>query len=157
MKASEFVNLMRKVIREEVRTIIKEELKNIRKPIIREVAKTQTQPAVITQVKQKPIQKRTAPPVMFDGPLGDLLNETYESMLHQSHEEEEWPDMNGGQPMTSQMFAGHQPTDAASLSNLLDDDSPLPEVGGGYSDPTSQFIKDYSGVMKAADAHQGKI
>jgi len=157
MKASEFINLMRKVIREEVRTIIKEELKDIRKPVIRESTKTQTQPAAITQVKQKPLQKRTIPPVMFEGPLGGLLNETYESMIAQPHEEEEWPDMNGGQLMTSQMFAGMQGGDGMSLNSLMSDDSPLPEMGGGYGDPTSQFIKDYSGVMKAADQHQGKL
>ena len=157
MKASEFVNLMRKVIREEVRTIIKEELKDLKKPVIRESAKAQTQPAAIPQVKQKQVQKRTVSPVMFEGPLGDLLNETYESMIAQPHEEEEWPDMNGGQPMTSQMFAGMEAGDGMSLNSLMSDDSPLPEMGGGYSDPTSQFIKDYSGVMKAADAHQGKV
>ncbi len=156
MKASEFVNLMRKVIREEVRTIIKEELKELRKPMIRESAKTQTQPAAIPQVKQKTIKRSIQQPI-FEGPLADLLNETYESMLTQPHEEEEWPDINGGQPMNSQQFAGYQATDASNLSSLLDDESPLPDMGGGYGDPTSQFIKDYSGVMKAADAHQGKI
>lgn len=156
MKASEFVNLMRKVIREEVRTIIKEELKDLRKPIVRESVKatTQTQPAAIPQVKQKTIKRAIQPPT-FKGPLAELLNETYEGMLQQPHEEDEWPDMNGGQPMTSQMFAGMEAGDA-SLSSMMNDDSPLP-VSSGYGDPTSAFIKDYSAVMKAADAHQGKI
>lgn len=157
MKASEFINLMRKVIREEVRTIIKEELKDLKKPIIREAVKQQVQPAAIPQVKQKQVQKRTTPPVMFEGPLGDLLNETYESMISHPHDEEEWPDMNGGQPLSSQMFAGMEAGDGMSLASAMSDESPLPDMGGFGGDPTSQFIKDYSGVMKAADAHQGKV
>ena len=155
MKASDFVNLMRKVIREEVRTIIKEELRDIRKPMVRESVKaTQTQPAAITQVKQKPIKRAVQTP-MFEGPMADLLNETYQSMISQP-QEEEWPDMNGGQPMSSQMFAGMEAGDGMSLSSVMNDDSPLPDLGGGYGDPTSAFIKDYSSIMKAADAIQGK-
>lgn len=156
MKASEFVNLMRKVIREEVRTIIKEELKDLRKPIIRENAKptAQTQPAAIPQVKQKQIKRSIQPPT-FEGPLAGLLSETYEAMIAQPHEEDEWPDMNGGQPMTSQMFAGMEAGDV-SMTSLMNDESPLPDLGGGYGDPTSAFIKDYSSVMKAADTIQGK-
>jgi len=38
MKASDFVNLMRKVIREEVRSIVREELKTI-KPLLKETVK----------------------------------------------------------------------------------------------------------------------
>jgi len=137
MKASDFVNLIRKVIREEVRTIVREELKTI-KPLLNEAKIKTIQPAQIPQVKQKNIQRRTTPMVSFDGPLGDLLNETANDMLRESYqEEEEWPDMNGG-PMTAQ----HADMGLGSLSSMLSDDAPLPETGG-YSDPTKSFMKDY--------------
>ena len=108
------------------------------------------QPASIPQVKQKPIQKRTTPIVSFDGPLGDLLNETATSMMNESYQEEEWPDMNGGALTADHAQGGVQ--SMASLSALMDDDAPLPEAGG-YSDPTRAFMKDYSAVLKAADQH----
>ena len=149
MKASDFVNLMRKVIREEVRSIVREELKTI-KPLLKETKSTTMQPASIPQVKQKPIQKRTTPIVSFDGPLGDLLNETATSMMNESYHEEEWPDMNGGALTADHAQMGVQ--SMASLSALMDDDAPLPEAGG-YSDPTRAFMKDYSAVLKAADQH----
>tara|TARA_R110000868_G_scaffold28036_4_gene105532 strand:+ start:16407 stop:16868 length:462 start_codon:yes stop_codon:yes gene_type:complete len=149
MKASDFVNLMRKVIREEVRSIVREELKTI-KPLLKETKSTTMQPASIPQVKQKPIQKRTTPIVSFDGPLGDLLNETATSMMNESYREEEWPDMNGGALTADHAQMGVQ--SMASLSALMDDDAPLPEAGG-YSDPTRAFMKDYSAVLKAADQH----
>ena len=149
MKASDFVNLMRKVIREEVRSIVREELKTI-KPLLKETKSTTMQPASIPQVKQKPIQKRTTPIVSFDGPLGDLLNETATSMMNESYQEEEWPDMNGGALTADHAQGGVQ--SMASLSALMDDDAPLPEAGG-YSDPTRAFMKDYSAVLKAADQH----
>ncbi len=149
MKASDFVNLMRKVIREEVRSIVREELKTI-KPLLKETKSTTMQPASIPQVKQKPIQKRTTPIVSFDGPLGDLLNETATSMMNESYQEEEWPDMNGGALTADHAQMGVQ--SMASLSALMDDDAPLPEAGG-YSDPTRAFMKDYSAVLKAADQH----
>ena len=149
MKASDFVNLMRKVIREEVRSIVREELKTI-KPLLKETKSTTMQPASIPQVKQKPIQKRTTPIVSFDGPLGDLLNETATSMMNESYQEEEWPDMNGGALTADHAQMGVQ--SMTSLSALMDDDAPLPEAGG-YSDPTRAFMKDYSAVLKAADQH----
>ena len=149
MKASDFVNLMRKVIREEVRSIVREELKTI-KPLLKETKSTTMQPASIPQVKQKPIQKRTTPIVSFDGPLGDLLNETATSMMNESYQEEEWPDLNGGALTADHAQMGVQ--SMASLSALMDDDAPLPEAGG-YSDPTRAFMKDYSAVLKAADQH----
>jgi hypothetical protein len=149
MKAADFVNLMRKVIREEVRSIVREELKSI-KPLLKETKSTTMQPASIPQVKQKPIQKRTTPMVSFDGPLGALLNETAASMMNESHQEEEWPDMNGEALTANHAEAGVQ--SMASLSALMSDEAPLPEAGG-YSDPTRAFMKDYSAVLKAADAH----
>lgn len=158
MKASDFINLMRKIIRDEVRTIVREELKTI-KPLLKENA----QPGINASLRQglpakapkvvAPTRKPSITPPTFEGPLAGLLKETYESMIAQPHEEEEWPDMNGGA-----LKADHAPMGIQSMSSLsamMNDDSPLPD-GGGYSDPTRAFMKDYSAVLKAADAVQGR-
>jgi len=156
MKASDFVNLMRKVIREEVRSIVREELKTI-KPLLKETAQQglnaslrQGLPAKTPKVAA-PTRKPAITPPIFEGPLAGLLNETYESMLNEGiQEEEEWPDMNGGALTADHAQMGIQ--SMSSLSAMMDDDSPLPEMGG-YSDPTRAFMKDYSAVLKAADQH----
>lgn len=143
MKGSEFVNLLRKVIREEVRSVVKEELKEALKPVILEskARVTQTQPAATTQVKQKPV-KRTIQNPTFEGPMADLLAETYTSMMANpiDDQEEEWPDMNMG-TMTSHMVQGQ----------------PMPMSQGGVANMNREvnmnsLMRDYSGVLKAAEA-----
>jgi len=156
MKASDFVNLMRKVIREEVRSIVREELKTI-KPLLKET----TQQGLNASLKQglpaktpkvaAPTRKPAITPPTFEGPLAGLLNETYESMINEPMHDDEWPDMNGGALTADHAQMGIQ--SMSSLSAMMDDDSPLPD-GGGYSDPTRAFMKDYSAVLKAADAHR---
>jgi hypothetical protein len=158
MKGLEFISLIRKVIREEVRTAIKEELKSL-KPIIAENATKSVKPKTPPppQTQQRQIQ-RTTPLVTLEGPLGDILRETAESLhtngnyVNESYgETEDWPDMNNGAsygsddvPMT--MMSQIEPTNQRQSSMSSFD-----------ADPTAMFVKDYSGVMKAADAHQGKI
>ena len=131
MKGSEFINLLRKVIREEVRTVVKEELKAL-KPLLMEAEK---QKQIVTKKAAITKPQRTQPLVQFDGPLKSILEETARSM-QQGSQEEEWPEMNMGM-MTSedaQGFAGN---------------SSMRAVMSG--DPTSMFIKDYSQVLKTAE------
>lgn len=156
MKATALVQLMRKVVREEVRSVIQQELTEILKEGLQSTITEIKSPAKATapkSIKSAPAParpKRTAPIVTFDGPLGDLLNETAMGMANNQYDEEEWPDMNGG-PMTS----AHVPqADPSSLMSMMDDEAPLP-ASTGYGDPTMNFVKDYSAVMKAADAHAG--
>lgn len=144
MKATDFVNLLRKVIREEVRTVVKEELKK-NNSVLKEVTASQ-RPRPSAQPAPAP-PKRTQPIVTFDGPLGDLLNETAQGM-YSAPQDEEWPDMM--QTMTSDMVPG------AGLSQMLGDED-LPADTGMYgSDPTLGFVKNYSAVMKAADQYSNK-
>ena len=113
-----------------------------------------------SQQPQKPAQRpiqRTTPLVTIDGPLGDILRETADSLyggdsINEGYSAaEEWPDVNNGVafdsddvPMT--MMSQIQPSNQRqSVMSSFD------------GDPTSMFVKDYSAVMKAADAHQGKI
>lgn len=152
MKASDFVNLMRKVIREEVRSIVREELKTI-KPLLKETTQQgfKTGLPAATPKAALPARKPAITPPTFEGPLAGLLNETYESMISEPMEDDEWPDMNGGALTADHAQVGVQ--SMSSLTAMMDDDSPLPD-GGGYSDPTRAFMKDYSAVLKAADQHR---
>jgi hypothetical protein len=154
MKATDIVKLMRKVVREEVRSVIQQELTEILREglqsTIAEIKQPKRQTRAVTQPAPPP-PKRTAPIVTFEGPLGDLLNETAAGMVNE-HVEEEWPDMNGG-PLTSAHVPG---AGMGDLSSLMNDDAPLPE-SSGFGDPTMNFVKDYSAVMKAADAHANGV
>ena len=152
MKASDFVNLMRKVIREEVRSIVREELKTI-KPLLKETTQQGFKaglPAAAPKAAT-PTRKPAITPPTFEGPLAGLLNETYESMINEPMQDDEWPDMNGGALTADHAQMGVQ--SMSSLSAMMDDDSPLPDMGG-YKDPTRAFMKDYSAVLKAADGHR---
>ncbi len=136
MKGKEFVNLLRKIIREEVSTVVKEELKAI-KPLLAEYKTKNTQ-----QSTRPPVQTVNRKPIVnIDGALGDILRETADSMYNNSQQYEEWPDMNGG-PMTSDFAMGDG-----------DGFMPQPPVSPSFmsNDPTAVFMKDYSKVLKQAD------
>ena len=57
MKGSEFINLMRKVIREEVRTVVREELKAI-KPLLMEKQQPTVTKKPTTQIARPQSQQR---------------------------------------------------------------------------------------------------
>ena len=142
MKGTEFVKLLRKVIREEVRSVVQEELKSL-KPIIAEAAK---QSKVTKYEAAKPTThtpKRTQPIVTMDG-LDNMLNEgTFDT--------EEWPDMNGG-PYDSSMFASDSEfgINGFAPQQLQQMQPRSTNIGMGMNDP---LLRDYSQVMKAADLH----
>lgn len=152
MKGSEFINIMRKVIREEVRAVVKDELSYM-KTLINEIKTKQpeTKAPALQQKRQAPPVKRSQPIVQLDGMLGDILNETAQSMLNESagydSETADWPSM--GDMMTSD--------DIPAISHMMPQSQPQIQQNRFDPDPTAAFIKDYSAVMKAADAHQGKI
>lgn len=129
MKGSEFINLMRKVIREEVRTVVKEELKAL-KPLLMEKQQPTVTKKPTTQVARP---QRTQPLVQFDGPLKSILEETARSM-QQAPQEEEWPEMNMMTSEDAPSFAGN-----SSMRAAMSDD------------PTAIFMKDYSQVLKTAE------
>lgn len=134
MKGSEFINLMRKVIREEVRTVVREELKTI-KPLLME----KQQPTVTKKPTPTTFARpqRTKPLVQFEGPLKSILEETARSMqFAPSEEEEEWPEMNMGMMTSEDVPASMGRTNMrVAMSN----------------DPTEAFMKDYSKVLKTAE------
>lgn len=148
MKGSEFVKILRKVIREEVRSVVKEELKSL-KPLIAEVVSKQSrvtkyESAPLENLKPKQPIKRTQPIVTMDS-LDNMLNEgTFDT--------EEWPDMNGG-PMTSDILAGDSDFGINGFAPQQMQQMQQPRftnVDMGVGDP---LLRDYSKVMKAADQH----
>ena len=140
MKGSEFIQILRKVIREEVRTVVKEELKAFKPVIVENKSKVTKFEAPQRPVAQAPKPKRVIPTMpTINGALGDILNETAQSMYN-NPEEEEWPDMNGG-PVTMDSMPGMMGMQSANVGRA--------EAMNG--DPTAAFMKDYSGLMKSAD------
>lgn len=149
MKATEFINLMRQVIREEVRSIVKEELKPLKIMVEnKHVTVAQKEAPRKTVIKQQaPVQKKQLPPA-FDkvsGPLADILRETYMSMQNEPMVEDpemEWPDM------TPTMTSRHVPQSAPMQSI-----TPQANIQAALTgDPTAGFVKDYSHLLKKADA-----
>lgn len=148
MKGSEFITIMRKVIREEVRAVVKEELKAF-KPVIVE-NKTVTRHQVptakeITHMPQLPKPSKKAPVVTIDGMLGELLNETAQSMYNDpnwSADQQEWSDINNG-PVTMNNMPGAMGTRIQQTQMASQNFS---------GDPTAVFMKDYSQVLKQANA-----
>lgn len=141
MNAKNFMLVLRKVIREEVRTAVRQEVKQL-------LQEQHKNPQTTRVAKQSPVQRRT-PPVMFDGPLSSILNETAESM-YSTPQQEEWQDMAG--TFTADQAQGF------GLSALMNQETtvadPTPHHFSG--DPTMAFVKDYSAVMKAADKFTNK-
>lgn len=135
MKGSEFIKLLRKVIREEVRDVVREELKSI-KPMIIE---NKTRPTIKQVPSQQKMQQK--PHYTIDGAFSRILKETADSMnSNHATEMEDWPDMNGG------LMTSEQVTPAMNYS------APSNNMQSHSSDPTAGLMRDYSAVLKSADA-----
>lgn len=85
MKTSQFLELIRKTIREEVRLAVRAEM-----IVLSESKTATTQPTKqVTKATPKPV--RTTPLVQFEGGdmISSLLNETANSMVNQGYNDEE--------------------------------------------------------------------
>ena len=138
MKGSEFVNLLRKVIREEVRSVVKEELKQALKPVIVE-STTKVSKTTAPTAPKKAVPTAKAP--KFEGPMAGILAETYQSMLMDPVEdpEAEWPDMNMGGMMSSMVQGQPQPMSQGGVAAMNQ------EVN------MDSLMRDYSHVLKASE------
>ena len=146
MKATEFVNLMRQVICEEVRSIIKEELKPL-KLMVEGRDQTIASKKVSTKQVSQPLKKKMMPPQIkgIKGPLADILAETYMAMQQEAPYEDpeaEWPSMD-------EMFTSkHVPPSFTPQHNISQNEIRAAMTG----DPTQALMKDYSSLLKKADA-----
>lgn len=147
MKATEFINLMRKAIREEVRSIIKEELKPIKLMVESKYVSTVKEEVPRKQTLMAPSKKKTTMPQIkgINGPLADILAETYMAMQQEepyNDPEAEWPNMD-------EMFtSNHVPPSFTSQQPISQNQVRAAMTG----DPTQAFMKDYSSILKKADA-----
>lgn len=137
MKTKEFIQSLRKLIREEVRAAVREELKSVivesnRQPIMKQ--QTQPQP----QQKKQPIKYNTGNPL-----LDEVLSETIV------------PRGFGGEsgPMVSDYEDFGFTTNSIpspSMDAMMSQEDALPQTSI-YNDPTMAFVKDYSAVLKKSE------
>lgn len=150
MKASDFAQILKKLIKEEVRLVIREELKSALMPIILEQKKTKSQIAQTKQPMPLPKQKPQKDfGITMKGPLGDILRETANDLRNgtsapiQESSQNDWADMGHYDASDAKSF-GHmqEDEDFGSLTHLA-------------NDPTAPFMKDYSDVLKSSYEHSG--
>ena len=160
MNSKDFIQTLRKVIREEVQTAVRTELSQIGS-VIRESRKSTPATAQRYTESYKPKPK---PKQQFskNSMLNDILNETggFKSenpyaMLQENYSEvdyndfEEWPTKNMGQrPMAPMNKAAMLPTTDPEGRPINPNSVPKEVVNA--------ITKDYSALMKAIDKKKGK-
>ncbi len=143
MKAKDFVQVLRKLIREEVRAAVRQEVKEIMIESVHRAAKLPIEEKVVT--RPQPQQQKQSVSSRFN---------TGNSMLDEVLAETIVPRGFGGEngPMVADInefgFTSNDVPTAGLSSMLTEEDLP---VTSQYSDPTMQYVKDYSAVLKKAD------
>ena len=154
MNTKNFVKILKKVVKEEMRSVIKEELTEILreglKPTISEVTTNEPTTRHKIPTAPKPARKKLADSVKIEGPLGDILRETANSLQNGSADPIK-EDQTGAYPDMAPTF---QANDAEGFGVARDSAHTQVETMSG--DPTNQFVKDYSKVLqKSIDIHSG--
>lgn len=147
MKASDFAKILKEVIRKEVRTVIRQEL--------REALKTNKQPVreggpyegmsfptpASKEAKAAPIPKTGN--VSLDGILAETANAVRNGTTTMIEDDQSFPSMG-------EMFTADQAQGFGHMTNTQDITPPSPAMNP--NDPTAAFMKDYSQVLKTAEA-----
>lgn len=149
MKATDFAQILRKLIKEEVRSVIREELKSALTPVLLEQKKMRGQGTQTRQPMPLPKQKPTKDfGITMNGPLGDILRETAN-------------DLRNGKSAPIQESAGNEwesaghfdAGDAEGFGYQMQDEFGVPAQYA--NDPTAAFMKDYSGVLNSSYEKSG--
>lgn len=150
MKASDFAKILKEVIRKEVRTVIRQEL--------REALKTNKQPVreggpyegmsfptpASKEAKAAPIPKTGN--VSLDGILAETANAVRNGTTTMIEDDQSFPSMG-------EMFTADQAQGFGYTMNQEHDQSAHMEPAMiNHNDPTAAFMKDYSQVLKTAEA-----
>jgi len=165
MDTSNFLNSIRKIIREEVRAVIKQELTDILKeglkPTLTELRQPSRKPNTVATRKTVPVKEvtKTQNPVLFtDNKWASILNETpilreqsgnlnsYSEMLNEEMDDLSFTSADA-QGFGMMRQSNNKPT-------VMED----PETGKVYDiAPAVQdaLTRDYSGLMKAIAAKKG--
>lgn len=150
MKATDFAQILRKLIKEEVRSVIREELKSALTPVLLEQKKIKGQSPQARQPMPLPKQKPSKDfGITMNGPLGDILRETAN-------------DLRSGKSAPIQEAAGNdwgsmghfEAGDAMNFGHQMDDDD-FGVAAQFSNDPTAAFVKDYSGVLNSSYEKSG--
>jgi hypothetical protein len=147
MNSKDFLQTLRKVIREEVQVAVRSEFTkfshalNESKPATQDTSYTQT-------MKRKPVTKKQ---FTSNSSLNDLLNETsgFSKQELNYNDFEEWPTMSMG-------AFGSNSTPKASVIPTVDLAGNRVDANNLPDDVVSALTKDYSALMKAIDKKKGK-
>ncbi len=156
MKASDFAQILRKLIKEEVRSVIREELKSALTPVLLEQKKMKGQAITNRTTANAPMPLPKQKPskdfgITMNGPLGDILRETAN-------------DLRSGKSAPIQEAAGNDwssmghfdASDAMNFGHMQEDTDYDMGMSAQFSnDPTAAFIKDYSGVLNSSYEKSG--
>tara|TARA_S200002703_G_C3801176_1_gene247613 strand:+ start:583 stop:1032 length:450 start_codon:yes stop_codon:yes gene_type:complete len=148
MKAADFAKILKKIIKEEVRTVIRQEL--------REALKTNKQPVRDIQstthapVTQKPIPQTGN--ISLDGILAETANAVRNGTSAMIEDDQAYPDMASQFTADQAQGFGHM----MNHMNQHDEPAPTQPAMVNPNDPTAAFMKDYSGVLKTAEAINSK-
>jgi hypothetical protein len=151
MNSKNFIQTLRKIIREEVQTAVRSEINSILNESVRptEVRKPAPKQAATVNVAKKQYVKNSW--------LNDILNETTahmgsgKSMLEESinyNDYSDWPTMN----MNSMPSMGSK---KSVVPNTDVNGNPV-NVNALPEDVVNALTKDYSALMKAIDKKKGK-
>lgn len=148
MKMSDFTQVLRKIIKEEVRSVVREELKSALTPILLEQKTTisQRQNRNPLPLPKQGIQKDYG--TKMGNTLSDLLRETANDLRNgtsapiQESTSNDWSDM------------GHYDAEEAPGFGMMQGFNEN-STSVNSNDPTSAFIKDYSEVLKSSYEHSG--
>lgn len=144
MKSSEFLQSLRKIIREEVQTAVSSALQ--KHGIIQE----QVVPSTYTESYKPPVPKAKKTPAkqfVKDPVLNQLLNETTAISSIDYNDYDEWPTM----PMTNMI--GSRNIQPQVVSDINGNTVPLNTLPDSVA---NALTKDYSQLMKAIDAKKSK-
>ena len=150
MKAADFAQILRKLIKEEIRSVIREELKSALTPVLLEQKRMKGQSTQARQPLPLPKQKPSKDfGITMNGPLGDILRETAN-------------DLRSGKSAPIQESAGNEwgsmghfdAGDAMNFGHQMDDED-FGSSAQFSNDPTAAFIKDYSGVLNSSYEKSG--
>lgn len=145
MKSSEFLQSLRKIIREEVQTAVTTALQT--HGIIQEQRSSKTYTSSYKPQPQKS-KPQSVKQYVKDPVLNQLLNETTAMNSVDYNDFEEWPTM----PMNSMRM--HQSATPKVVSDINGNTVPIEALP---DDVANALTKDYSALMKAIDAKKSRI
>ena len=143
MNTKDFIKILKRVIKDEVRTVIKEELKAI-KPSINEYSGGPYEGAGdLSKPSKDALRHRPIPKTGQVGIKG-ILQETADALRSgtstgiEADPTDEWPDINPAGTLQAENAQGF-----ATMDSMQQTEAPYQPTGTG----TDQFVKDYSDTL----------